>query len=127
MNAFLGTIRKIALGGIVILVLSLILKGGLPSGLLRTFLLCCPIGYVVFVFFTWLHGKATIDDVSDEYGVSLPSPNLILTFFKAILFDVFSPITTLFGLFGEWSNKWYLLISTYVIIGAYVFIWFFII
>lgn len=124
MNVFLGTMRKIALGGIVVLILSLILKGIFPSGNMRIYLLSCIPGYLLFTFFTWLSAKSTISALSDKFQEDLPSDNFLITLLKALLLDMLSPVTSFFGLFGSLSAKWFIFISTYVIVGAYVLIWF---
>lgn len=127
MNLFLATIRKIAIGGIIILILSLILKHSLPSGKLGVYVLVCIPVYLLFAFFTWLNGKIAVSNFADEYQVDLPDPNFLVTFFKGILFDVFSPVTTIFALFGDLSTKFIIFISTYIILGAYVLVWFFLV
>lgn len=127
MNVFLAILRRIALGGIVLLVLSLVLKGALPTGKLGIFLIACPFAYLILQFFSWLSAKHIADDISDELGIDIESNNYFVTLLRGLVIDIFSPVIVLFTLFKDTSVKWIMFISTYVIILAYVGIWFLVI
>ena len=117
MNVFLAILRRIALGGIVLLVLSLVLKGSLPAGKLGYFCIACPFVYLILQFFSWLSAKHITDEISDELGIDIESNN----------YYIFSPLIVIFTLFKDTSVKWVMFIATYAIILAYVGIWFFVI
>ncbi len=127
MNVFLSILRRISLGGFIILILSLVLKGGIPKGYLGWFLLLSPVLYLLFMFFTWLSAKHTTEDIEEMLGVDLESNNYGVTLARGLGIDLISPIGVIVGLFKDSSTKVVMFVSTYIIILAYVVIWFFII
>ena len=127
MNVFLAILRRIALGGIVLLVLSLVLKGSLPAGKLGYFCIACPFVYLILQFFSWLSAKHITDEISDELGIDIESNNYFVTLLRGLIIDIFSPLIVIFTLFKDTSVKWVMFIATYAIILAYVGIWFFVI
>ena len=126
MNLILNILRRITLGGTVLLILSLVLKGGLPSGDLGIFFLICPLLYLLFVFFTWLSAKHSTAHISELTGMDIPSNNYFVTLFRGLAIDIVSPIGTIIDLFKDSSTKIVALITTYIIILAYAVIWFFV-
>ncbi len=127
MNVFLAILRRIALGGIVILVLSLVLKGAIPAGNLGKFCIACPFVYLILQFFSWLSAKHMTDEISEELGIDIESNNYFVTLLRGLIIDIFSPLIVIFTLFKDTSVKWVMFIATYVIILAYAGIWFFVI
>ena len=124
MNVFLAALRRIALGGIVVMILSLVLKGELASGYLSLFLICSPLLYLLFAFFTWLKAKRSTKAISKQTGMDIPSNNYLVTLFRGLVIDVISPITTIVQLFGKMGTKVIMFVVTYVIIAIYVCVWF---
>lgn len=124
MNVFLSTLRRIALGGIVVLILSLVLKGELASGYFSLFLICSPLLYLLFVFFTWLKARHSTRSISKEMGIDIPSNNYIVTLLRGLFIDITSPIGTIIQLFGKMSTRVISFVITYVIVAAYVCVWF---
>lgn len=126
MNVFLAAFRRISLGGIVLLILSIALKGGLPAGNLKIALLLSPLIYIIAAFFTWLSVKHMTDYVNDELGTVIPSNSFVTSLFRGLVIDIVSPIGVLVGLFGDMSTRVIMFVITYVIILACVGVWFFV-
>ncbi len=125
MNALLGFLREIALGGVVVLVLYIVLKGEIPSGYALA-LFASPVLYLLFVFFTYLKAKSFTEKFNDQYGVEIPSNGYGKTLLRSFPIDIFSPIGSIIGLFKDQSNKVLVFILTYVVVAGYVALWFFV-
>lgn len=125
MNVFLATLRRIALGGTVLLILSLALKGALPSGYWEIILLVSPLLYLVFMFFTWLKIKRSTKAISEQVGTSIPTKGYFGSLLRALFIDITSPIGVIIDLFRKSSAKVPMFIVTYLIIAACAAAWFF--
>ena len=126
MNLFLGSFRRLALGGVVLLALSLAIKGGLPDVPWNWILLASPLAYLLFMFFTWLSAKSSTKVISDQVGVDIPTKSFFATLARGLFIDITSPIGSVVRLFGNISTRFASCIITYVIIAACVCIWFFV-
>ena len=127
MNVFFFLLRRIALGGTVLLILSFVLKGGLPTEPnIRYALIVSPVLYLVFVLFTYLKVKHSTGRISEEVGVDISYNNYFVTLFRSFFIDLFSPIGVIIGLFGDMETKVQMFFITYLVVLASVGVWFFV-
>ncbi len=126
MNLFLGSFRKTSLGGIVLLVLTLVLKGTLPDAPWNWILLATPLIYLLFMFFTWLSARNSAKAISDQVGVDIPAKSFFATLARGFFLDITSPIGDIIRLFGKISTRFVSCVITYVIIAVCVCVWFFV-
>ncbi len=126
MTGFLGIMRRFSLGGVIVLILSIVLRGGVPSGYWGIFLMATPILYLLFSVFSWINVNHTVHRVSSKLDVDLPSQNFISYFFRALILDLFSPILLIIQLFGDLKWRFVVFIFSYIVYAFYVYLWFFI-
>ena len=128
MNTFLGILRQLSLGGIVLSVLSLCLGSSFSVQVSIIAVVVFCLLYLLFVLFTWLKINRTIGAVSRQYNQDIPKKNYFSVLIRGLGLDIISPITVIIDLISKKkSNRWILFVSTYIIIVLCVVLWFFVI
>lgn len=127
MNLFVMVLRRIAFGGMVILILSLVLRGGLPENhTISIFLIVSPLLYLLFSFFSWMSAKKMTEEFSVMLDEDIPSNNYLVTVIRGLVIDLVSPIGVIVNLFSGKGSGVAGLVFTYAIIVAYVCLWVFV-
>lgn len=127
MALFLATLRRISLGGIIVLIISLFLRKPIPQKQFYILLAGLIIAYLFFMFITWIRTRKSVDEFSEQYGMDIPKNGFVKTLFRGIVLDVLSPIVAIVDMFRQRENKVLNLFTTYIIVLGYLAIWFFII
>lgn len=105
-NLVLGIFRRMALGGIIVSIATLL------PGLLLIFI---PL-YILLMFFSWLSAKSSTKKINQALGVDIPSNNFFVTLVKGFFIDIASPIGVIIDLFKDLKYKVASFIFTYLIL-----------
>ena len=125
MNAFLGTMRHLFLGAIIVSLLSIVVNGqGILSSIMPLVLICATVLYLLFMFFSWLQVNANIKKMAQQFGQNFPKKSFISVFFRGLFWDITSPVGVIVNLFKKKNSPVFMFISTYIIIASYVVLWF---